>query len=278
MIDVKYDRTKNTTVVSIDAITTLDELLPVKILFKNIVTDEIHYETSLMNGMWCAWSGAELITDVLIYSNKGELIHVWNWDVTENGDCIEKLLWYYLVKRKNQGFKSSGLVIGTHDGRNGHWIYPVKKNLSFAKLVDGSEIQFSKLVNNYKYYTNVELKNTIVTVDGSDVTWYQGGEGYTDTVKKDLIEEWLEKDQISKIEKRSVSINSLLNERDYDWIHLDVEGIDADLILSLNQKPNIIIYESMNLSDTEKISLGDFFESNGYRTSVCNGNTIAIKT
>ena len=133
------------------------------------------------------------------------------------------------------------------------------------------------MVNNYKDNTNVETKNLIVTTDGSDVEWYQGGEGYTDTVVKELIESWVHDCTIVKTHRQSVSINRLMNEDQYDWLHLDVEGIDGDLILALENKPNVIIYESMNLDKIMEAKLNLWFIENSYETIECNGNTIAIK-
>ena len=200
-----------------------------------------------------------------------------NWDVTEYGDLVEKDLWYYLKGRKNKGLKSNGLVIGTHDGRNGHWIYPIKHGLSTATLIDGSDNQYIELKKNYYNNPFVETRNLIVTTDGSDVEWYQGGEGYTDTVVKELIEAWLVDKPITKTSRNSVSINQLMFEKEYDWLHLDVEGIDGDLILCLDQKPNVIIYESMNLSEEMNHKLSEWFDKNGYVTITDNGNTIAKK-
>ena len=169
------------------------------------------------------------------------------------------------------------MVIGTHDGRNGHWIYAIKENLSNALLIDGSEKQFSELQKNYKGVPNIKMMNTIVTVNGGTVEWYQGGEGYTDTVVSDLIHDWLEDSQITKVQKESISFVELTNQNDFDWIHLDVEGIDGDLILSLEKLPNVIVYESMNLGKEMETKLNEWFVKNNYNVLVCNGNTMATR-
>jgi hypothetical protein len=244
---------------------------------KNIVTGEIHFQVTLNPTAWARWCGAELITDILVYDSTEELIYEKKWDVTEYGDKVERDLWYYLKARKNRGLESKGLVIGTHDGRNGHWIYPIKHRLSKATLIDGSDKQYVELVNNYKNNINVETKNLIVTTDGSDVEWYQGGEGYTDTVVKELIEAWVNDGTIVKTHRPSVSINELMTQDNYDWLHLDVEGIDGDLILCLEQRPNVIVYESMNLPEEMNNKLSEWFNTNGYVTITDDGNTIAKK-
>lgn len=276
MITCKYDREKNSTIVYVDDLSFFG-VDQVKIEFRNIVTDEIHYTTHLYSHMWTNWQGAELITDVYVYSDKGTLLKKFLWDVSENGDQIEKILWYYLLERKNNKIPSYGLVIGAHDGRNGHWIYGVKENLTKVTLIDGGEKQFTQLQKNYALYNNVELRNEIVTPEGGEVTWYQGGEGYTDTVVSQLIHDWLDEGKITSQTKKSVSINELTKNKNYDWIHLDVEGIDDKLIMSLKSRPNLIIFESMNLNEEQINKINEWFTSNFYKTITTNGNTIAVK-
>ena len=277
MINISYNRDDNSTRIELNNLTLIKEHLPLKIQFKNIISKEIHYETELKDHCWAEWKGAELITDVLVYSNTGKLLHEHKWDVTINGDIHEKMLWFYLKGRQLQGKKSNGLVIGSHDGRNGHWIYPVKHNLTDATLIDGSDRQFKKLEENYFDCLNTNFKNTIVTTDGSDVEWYQGGEGYTDTVIPSVINEWLSPTEVTKSYRKSVSINDLMNDQNYDWLHLDVEGLDGDLILALKHKPNLIIYEDENLDVITKAKLDVWFLKNNYTTIKHTCNTLAIK-
>ena len=277
MINITYNRNENKTKVEVSKLDVIKEHLPLKIQFKNIITDEIHYETELKDYYWAEWCGSELITDVLIYSSNGTLLHEYKWDVITHGDEIEKMLWFYLKARQLNGLKSNGLVIGSHDGRNGHWIYPVKYKLTDATLVDGSDKQYVELTQNYKNNSNIETLNTIVTTDGSDVEWYQGGEGYTDTIVPSFINSWLESSEIIKSYRKSVSINDLMKDKNYDWLHLDVEGLDGDLILALEQKPNIIIFEDENLDIVTKDKLKVWFIENSYETIKHICNTIAIK-
>ena len=277
MINITYDRNENKTKVEVSKLNVIKEHLPLKIQVKNIITDEIHYETELKDYYWAEWCGSELITDVLIYSSNGTLLHEYKWDVITHGDEIEKMLWFYLKARQLNGLKSNGLVIGSHDGRNGHWIYSVKHKLTDATLVDGSDKQYVELTQNYKHNSNIETLNTIVTTDGSYVEWYQGGEGYTDTVVPSLINEWLDSSEITKSYRKSVSINDLMKDKNYDWLHLDVEGLDGDLILALEQKPNIIIFEDENLDIVTKDKLKVWFIENSYETIKHICNTIAIK-
>lgn len=277
MIKIEYNRTTNTTKIFTGNLSNIMVDEKIKVEFKNIITEEIHYSVVLGSDCWCTWVGAELITDVLFYDMSNKLIYEYKWDILRDGDTIEKYLYLYLNSRKVRGIKSNGLVIGTHDGRNGHWIYSIKDRLSSATLIDGSEKQFSELTKNYSEYKELEFINKIVTVDGGVVTWYQGGEGYTDTVKSDLIKDWLPETEITQKTMESISFRDLIKNNNYDWIHLDVEGIDGDLILSLEKLPNIIIYESMNLDLDMSDRLDNWFKNNNYLVITENGNTIAKK-
>lgn len=277
MIDISYDRDSNLTRVELKNLSSIKNHLPLKIQFKNIISNEIHYETELQDHWWTEWKGGEFITDVLIYSSNGILLHEYKWNVVNHGDEIEKMLWFYLKSRQAQGVKSNGLVIGSHDGRNGHWIYPVKHKLTDVTLIDGSDKQFANLIENYKNQYHVETLNTVVTVDGSDVEWYQGGEGYTDTVVPSVINNWLDSSEIKKSYRKSIAINNLMKDKNYDWLHLDVEGLDGDLILALESKPNLIIYEDENLDIITKTKLDAWFLNNSYITIKHKHNIIAIK-
>lgn len=277
MINVIYDRSKNSTIISVGNLSSFGVVGNVKVKLRNIITGQIHNVYELSSNMWASWQGAELITDVLVYDMSEKLIQEFKWEVWRHGDEIEKALWFYLNYRKENKLSSNGLVIGTHDGRNGHWIYPIKENLSKVTMIDGSPEQFKKLTQNYALNNNCTMINDIVTVDGGEVTWFQGGEGYTDTVVESLIKDWLGEDKIRATTRNSISFKKLIQDNEFDWIHLDVEGIDDDLILSLEKKPNMIIFESMNLSSDRIEKLNVWFEQNNYSTITTNGNTLASR-
>ena len=146
-----------------------------------------------------------------------------------------------------------------------------RSGLTDATLIDGSEMQFNELVNNWKSFPNVEFKNSIITTDGENVEWYTGGEGYTDTIVPELINSWLDESKITKTSRTSISINEMMRDKNYDWLHLDVEGIDGDLILCLENKPNVIVYESMNLDPVMTAKLNLWFVENSYSVVECRG-------
>lgn len=277
MINFNYERVSNKTRVETKDISILGEK-KLKFNFVDIIKNDIVYSIELESNMWAEWVGGDsIMTKVEVLNEQNKKIYVWEWDVLQNGDEIEKLLWIYLKNKKLNNEKSLGLVIGTHDGGNGHWIYPVNQELSEVLLVEGSEEQFNKLVENYKHLKTVNFLNEIITTDGSDVDWYQGGEGYTDSVYKNIPLIYLKENELRVTKRKSISINSILNKSDYDWMHLDVEGLDADLILSIEKFPKVIIYESMNLDFLKIQELDRWITNNRYKKIEFNGNTILFK-
>jgi len=276
MIIFSYDRLNNTTKIDFSNMEVISNHFPLKVIFEDYVSGEILYQTNVISNMWVRWQGGEFITNCKIYSSNEKLIFEKIWDVTQYGDEIEKILWFYLKGRKIDGNFSKGLVIGSHDGRNGHWIYPVKEQLSDVVLIDGSEMQFSKLKYNYRNYPNVIMINQIVTTDGRDVTWHQGDLGYTDTIIDNFINKFLDESQIIKTNRQSISIVDLMNQTNFDWVHLDVEGYDADLIMGIEKLPNVIIFESMNLSIEKLNQLDVWFSNRQYSVIESMGNRIAI--
>ena len=69
--------------------------------------------------------------------------------------------------------------------------------------------------------------------------------------------------------------------REIKWLHLDTEGIDAELILALDDPritlPEVIIYESLNLSEADQRNLINWFSERGFKTLMCGWNTLAVR-
>ena len=66
MINISYNRKLNQTGIEVGDLSPIGGG-PVKVLLKNIISDEIHFTQILNSNTWCKWSGAELITDILFY-------------------------------------------------------------------------------------------------------------------------------------------------------------------------------------------------------------------
>jgi hypothetical protein len=277
MINIKYDRLKNETAVSLENFTIFkkDEL-PLTVDFTEVVTGRSGWSTVVGAGMWASWKGGEVQHDVTLRTAKGRIVHKHKFDVELNGDQIEKTLWHFL---KYLDHSPKGLVIGSHDGTFGHWVFPVISGLTDVVIVEGSAKQYAALRKNYESLPKVKFIYKIVTTDGRPVDWFEGGAGFTDTIYKPVISIFLKDEEIKTSQRKSVSINDLIKKEchDLDWLHLDVEGIDGDLILALEYRPKLIIFEAAHIDQQQYSELLDWFENNQYELFNDGFNAIAIK-
>jgi hypothetical protein len=246
------------------------EQLPLKFEIKKVISKEIVWTTNLGSYMWATYPENE-INDVVVYDAKENYITQHYWDVMKHGSIFYKSLWLYCKGLINSGIRPKGLVIGTHDGEFGEWVPLVRNYLSDMVLVEGSEKQYNKLIQNYRGKTEVECLFDLITTNGEDVEFFEGGKGYTNSVVERVIRGW-EKEEIKSTKRKSTSINDLIGDRFYsinkklDWLHLDVEGLDAKLLMSLKNEyiPNFIIFEDFNLPQEEKEAILNWGKSKGF--------------
>ncbi len=256
------------------------EQLPLKFKIKKVVSKEVIWETNLNSNMWAIFPSNE-INDVVVEDAQGNFIYQYYWDVLQHGSVFYKSLWMYCKGLINDGKKPKGLVVGTHDGEFGEWVPLVKNFMSDMLLVEGSEKQFNKLSQNFKGKQGVSFLNELITTDGSEVEFFEGGAGYTNSIVKRVIDHW-ETEEIHSSKRKSTSINDLIKNNlggKVDWIHLDVEGLDAKLLMSLNEEyiPNFIIFEDFNLLVDEKQEIIDWFSLRGFNLYSEGGICMAKK-
>jgi len=264
MIDITYNRTENTTRVELSTFNIFnEEQLPLVVKFKNFINNKIVWTRKLDEGCWVEWSGGEVIYNFTIDTAQEQRVLDWKYQVENNGTLVEKTLYYFI---KNTPHRTKGLIVGSHNGLWGQWIFPVIENACDVVMVDGSSLQLEEAKINYSHLNNCKFINEIVTPDGKDVTWFQGKEGCTDTVDKKIISKFLNEDEIISSFRTTISINNIFEQYgNFDWLYLDAEGIDSDLILSLNYHPGLIIYEPDHISDKQNIKLMEWFKLNGYK-------------
>lgn len=269
MININYDEGVKVETGHLSKILSPDQL-PIKVEIKNIVSKKVVWSTQLGEFMWASYPNNEMV-DVIIKDKKDNFIYHYYWDVLSHGSIFYKSLWLYCKGLVNQGIKPNGLVIGTHDGEFGEWCPLVRNYLSDMVLVEGSKKQFDKLVENYSGKQGLTLIHDLITTDGENVEFFEGGAGYTNSVVERVIKGW-EKEEIKSTIRESTSINKLIHDnfeskgKKIDWIHLDVEGLDAKLIMSMKEEylPNFIIFEDYNLVPEEKTNFMNWLASRGY--------------
>jgi FkbM family methyltransferase len=268
--------------VTVGEVSKYNKNLPLRLNIKKHVSGETQWGTNL-NDTWFATFPNTEMYDVEITDNKGNIIYIKKWDVIEHGNHFYKSLWLYNKSIISNGKFPKGLVIGTHDGEFGEWVPIAMKRESKIVLVEASDKQFNRLKNNYKNNSLVKPIQNLITTNGGEVEFFEGGEGYTNSVVEGVIRSW-EKEEIKSTKRSSISITDLiLNECDgqIDWLHLDVEGLDAELIMSIDetkvQLPNFIIFEDHNLSIDKKNEIYSWFHNKGYKTYSEGGICEAVK-
>lgn len=268
--------------VNVGHISKYNQNLPLKLKIKKHVSGELQWSTNLNDNWYATYPNTEMF-DVEICDSKDKIIYVKKWDVMEHGNHFYKSLWMYNKSVLSNGKFPKGLVIGTHDGEFGEWVPIVQKRECNVILVEASDNQFNKLKNNYKNNSLVKPIQNLITPNGGEVEFFEGGAGYTNTVVENVIRHW-EKEEISSTKRNSISITDLiLNEcgGHIDWLHLDVEGLDAKLIMGIDETkitlPNFIIFEDYNLSQDKKDEIYDWLRKRGYQTYSEGGICEAVK-
>lgn len=255
---------------------------PYRLKIKKHVSGELQWETNLLDGWYATYPNTEMF-DVELVDSKDKIIYTKKWDVMEHGNHFYKSLWFYNKSLLSNGYLPKGLVIGTHDGEFGEWVPIVQSRECKVVLVEASDKQFQKLRHNYKHNSMVETVQNLVTPNGGQVEFFEGGEGYTNSIVETVIRDW-EKEEIKSTIRNSISITDLIIKHfdgKLDWLHLDVEGLDAKLIMGIDENrielPNFIIFEDYNLNDIDKNEIYSWLLIRGYSIFSESGICEAVK-
>jgi FkbM family methyltransferase len=281
MIQVTYN--KDGIRVEVEVISKYNENTPFTLNIKKHVSGEIQWSTILSDNWYATYPNTEMF-DVELRDSKNNIVYTKKWDVMEHGNHFYKSLWIYNKSLISNGKFPKGLVIGTHDGEFGEWVPIVLKNECQVVLVEASDKQFGVLNKNYGNRSLVTLVNDLVTPNGGEVEFFEGGEGYTNTIVEDVIRHW-EKEEIKSTKRDSISITDLILEKcggQIDWLHLDVEGLDSQLIMGIDTTrvnlPKFIIFEDYNLSEEKKKEIYNWFYNEGYDIRSEGGICEAVKS
>ena len=263
-----------------------DDEFPFK--FEIYINEDCIWTTDLYPGMWASWDTLDNDNFIaVIKDNKNGIISQFKYDVWVNRNATEQFFDTWINKNPN----SKGIVIGTHDGITGEWVKHVKNKSTSVVLVEASKKQFDELVQNYLNFDNVSFRNNLITGNGGNIKFYEFGSGLTNTISESHYKGHVKDgEEVTIVNMDSVSINDLIIqeklEYDLDWIHLDTESIDDEIIMSLNfdkiVKPKLIVFETINFSkerlgDSKRIDkLFDWLESNGYKVKYDYWNSFAF--
>jgi FkbM family methyltransferase len=236
------------------------------------------WETWISAGGWSTWkSGGCSRCDISLYTEGGTHIFTKTWNAMLDGDKLEQAFSFFCKSNP----KCKGIVIGSHDGAWGHWVDPVREMGTECLIIEGSKKQFAQLEKNYSKYANCTLLNHIVTVDGEDVTWYTTDKGYSDSVIPGISEKFNHVNDVLQETHPSKSINEIIRKYGYekfDFLHLDLEGYDADLIMGLEYFPRLIVFENEHVIHAGKYDgVINFLKKEGYNIIEEGIDTMAVK-
>ncbi len=188
---------------------------------------------------------------------------------------LTKRLFEYNLNLLKKGLFPKGVAIGTHNGILGEWVPSVLSNITNAILIEASLPQFLELKKNYEHFDNVKLINEVISTQGQILRFWEGQEGQANSVHKNVTYNWEKhKDSIKYRLTTTTNINKYVK-KDTNWLHLDTEGYDADLILNLKYLPKFIIFEHDQLEKDELYFLKETLERKNYIVTFENNNCLA---
>jgi hypothetical protein len=285
MISFEYTRpneihSEGNTKITVDynASTYYDEKqFPLHLMYKTLM-GEVAWSTDLYPGWFSEYSMISNTT-IEIIDSLGNKLFDWKWDPFVHGDYAHQ--YFEIWSLNNRG--SNGIAIGTHNGMTGEWVGPVNKGLLKSTLVEASDIQFKDLLKYYNDKKWINCVQSLITTDGNDVVFYEGGNGFTNSLSKDIIEKHINVKQITTTLKPSKSINNLIIETSergkVKWLHIDVEGMDGELIYAINDDllPELLLFESLHMENEYYDNLCNHLTNKGYSITKSGWNTICIK-
>jgi FkbM family methyltransferase len=246
------------------------EDMPIRFHVKKLLNGESIYSIDMYTNHWASHPAVEYCY-IEAETAKGVSIFRDDWDPIKHG-CLSDSL-FYTWCLKNPG--SNGLIIGANDGTGGDYVVPYMRGLiQNMVLVEASERTYESLKRNYQNDSKVRTINTLVSTKTEKIKFYEStsGPGLVNSVYKNFANFFNE--EILEVEKEAIGINEIIAESikeiEIDWLHIDVEGLDGELIMALDFeifKPKVIIYENISRKG-QKISseeLIDFLRKKGYQ-------------
>jgi|LakMenEpi03Aug12_release.lakeMendotaPanAssembly.Ray.scaffolds.fasta_scaffold209386_2 FkbM family methyltransferase len=235
------------------------------------------------SNIWCELPNSRNL-DIRIIDNKGEIVlnHIWQDNFNSDICELKFIEWCkFFISQENK--QPKGIVIGSHNGLTGEWVNANNKNLiGSTLLIEPNKKPFHQLVSNYQNDFKFSFKNILVSENGGYIDFYT--DENEDSESSSTILSNIHKNHSNVITKHlySRTLNDLIVEFSPDWIHLDVEGLDGKLLLSVPDDTiknlKFIIWEDIHLSDEEKDLLNNKLSNKGFSIIVGNEyNTFAIK-
>ena len=240
-------------------------------------SNRVHHSVDMYANTFASCFDASYKT-VEIISAKGVKMATWKWDAMIHGDACQQA--FNLWSKRNEGLQ--GICIGAHNGTSGEWVGPVSDGILNAILVEPSDTQLNQLRLRYERLPWVNIENSLITTNGGEVVFYESTfqNGQINSVSSDVIS----KCTSDYIEKRyeSVSLRDLIskyNISDRWWLHIDAEGIDDELIYSIDEKnlPSCLIFEYSHFDEYRIEQIKRWLDQNSYKYITSNMNMMCVR-
>ena len=225
-------------------------------------------------GHWCSYPHARDM-DIRILDSSGEILFNLPWDSEIHGDLVELkfIEWCRNFKGKNR-YKAPGMVIGAHKGF-GEWENAYNQDLiGQCLLIEPNDSPFHALVSRFQKDDRFSYKKCLVSESGGNMDFFTNSEGDSESssISLDHLSKspGIEEGKIVSKKIQSFTVESLSEGREIKWIHIDAEGYDYKIILSIPDKilkvVDFLIWERLFISEEDSSSLDDFFRERGFVT------------
>lgn len=151
-----------------------------------------------------------------------------------------------------------------------------------GKVIDLDEFKLKLFKRNRKNFINYKVAAIVpgYTTKKSNINVYKFNKPFSelDTLDFDVAKKREVKFKLKykKVQVEQIGINNLLKEENFDFVNIDIEGLDERMMLSIDFKniyhPKLIVFEVYNpLSDN---SCYNFLEKNGYCHLFTTGGSV----
>ena len=168
-----------------------------------------------------------------------------------------------------KSYKGYFVEIGAYDGIMGSNCYHFEKYCHWDGIaIEPSNLQFQKLVKN----RNCKVINKAIDKVEREIDFIEVIEGYTQMSyinhgNNTNSQEFLNKDNRTKINNqkiKTVFFNNTIENKDIDYISIDTEGNELDILKSINYKNFNIKVISVENNNSKDLKINQFLTKNNF--------------
>lgn len=158
-----------------------------------------------------------------------------------------------------KGFKGSLLDVGANDGETySNSLRLIQKGWK-ADLVEPSPEAFKRLSKLHLNNQDVELHNVAIANENKTIDFFVSGSlvskddiNLVSTAHREELKRWNSNVSFEKIKVNAVTIATLFKDKSFDFITIDVEGYDYDVLTQLNLTNTKMVIVEFNGKEKDK--------------------------